>query len=187
VPPRLGYCLPDDLLYGNIPLPTWITREQVIGAAADEIDSYLGYIYEVPVETPPGSNAEKPIPAVVGLTLKRINAALASGRLILQLDSAGENAKLHAYGLSLVQEALGALKCIQDGEIVLPNVPPSNPEEPVVTGPMIANVDPESNVEAFYNRIANPHYVFPGGNLYANGIPSGDGYIAPGSGGLVRP
>jgi hypothetical protein len=159
--PRTGYCASGDLLIGNIPLPQWITRDQVVADAADEIDSKLGFVYQVPIPAPPGADPTNPIPAVVPLILKRINAALASGRLILQVAAGQEDARLHAYGASLVAEAQAAIEQIFNGEIVFDNVPPANPADPVVNGPMISNLDAESNVEAFYNRIGNPRWRPP--------------------------
>jgi len=161
---RTGYCATTDLLLGQIPLPQYLTKEQAIGDAADEIDAHLGFVYVIPIAT------DAPVSPVVKLILKRINAALASGRLILQLDSGGEESKLHAYGLSLVTEATKAIEWIASGKQVLPGVPPVNPGSDF-SGPLIYNKDAESSVEAFYDRIANPHYqFFP----YRGGVPRGD-------------
>ncbi len=183
MPPREGYCVGGDLLIGNIPLPQWITREQVIADAADEIDSKIGFVYQVPIPAPPGTDPEHPIPNVVGLILKRINAALASGRLILQVAAGQEDTRLHAYGASLVAEALAAIDQIFNGEIVFDNVPPVNPEEPIVNGPMISNLDAESNVEAFYNRIGNPRWCPPLRDYEAVPLPAdyttSQGWVAP--------
>jgi hypothetical protein len=181
--PRAGYCSPDDLLIGDVTLPSWLTREQIVAAAADEMDSKLGLVYAIPVPAAPGIDPDNPIPVVVDLFLKRINYTLGSGRAILQLDASGENERLHAYGLSLVQEANEALDQLVTGQIILENVPGANPDtDPIVSGPMISNVDVESNVEAFYDRIANPRYVYP--YQFGCGVPRGDGYWPPE--GLVR-
>lgn len=151
-----GYCATTDLLYGNIPLPTGITAQKFVDDAAEEIDSYIGMTYLTPVDI----NASE-LARPVKLLLKRINSHLATGRLILAVTANGEDDRLHAYGASLVTESLATLQAISDGEVTLIGAAPANADDVAVTGPMIANVDAESNVEAFYGRIANPWYAYP--------------------------
>lgn len=154
----MAYSSPDDLLLGNIPLPAYVDKQKIVDDASDEIDSKLGYIYETPFDV----SETGPLVRPARLLLKRINRALASGRLILQIASPIEQAQLHAYGLSLVREAWEAIECIYKREVTIegaeliedPNIPQA------ATVPMISNLDAESNVEAFYNRAANPNYVF---------------------------
>lgn len=158
----MAYSTPDDLLTGAIPIPSYIDASKVIADAGDEIDSKLGHIFETPFDmSDPG-----PLSRPARLLIKRICNNLASGRLLLALASPEENSRLHAYGWSLVQEALEAIRCIAEGDVTLEgaDVNPTAPTEQA-TVPMINNLDAESNVEAFYNRIANPAYLatgFPG-------------------------
>lgn len=161
----MAYCETDDLLLGNIPLPSYINSQKVIDDAADEIDSKVGYLYTTPLDvSDPG-----PLARPARLLLKRINSHLASGRLILALASPEENRNLHAYGWSLVKESLVALDALASGEIVIEGaVPAAGAATPAVTAPMIYNEDSESNVEAFYNRIADPHYVYLTTDRWAN-------------------
>lgn len=162
-----AYCSTDDLLMGEIPIPAYIDSQKIVDDAADEIDSKIGYRYNTPVNIGVGTPVVRP--AV--LLLKRINAHLATGRLLLQLASPAEQPKVHAYGLYLVQESQRALDSIVSGEIILDGAVglPGADTEPA-TAPMISNLDAESNVEAFYDRISNPNYFYP---------PVWGGYVNP--------
>lgn len=153
----MAYCTTDDLKLGNIPLPAYINTQKEVDDAADEIDSKIGYRYQTPVAVSMGSPAVRP----VILLLKRINASLASGRLLLAIASPEENKNLHAYAWSMIQEATAALNMIAQGEILLEGVPAVPGSEIAATTPLISNLDSESAVEAFYDRIANPNYTWP--------------------------
>jgi hypothetical protein len=146
----MAYSTVDDLLLGKIPLPSYIDPQKVVDDAADEIDSKLGHLMETPFNVSASDPNALKRPA--RLLLKRINTNLASGRLILAVASPEENRNLHAYGWNLVQEATAALEAIGCGEYTLEGSVPIAPVDTSATIPMIANVDPESHVEAFYNR-----------------------------------
>jgi len=147
------YSLVADLLTGNIPTPAGLDPQKFVQDAADEIDSKIGFAYETPVNT---NTAPRP----VVLLLKRINNFLATGRLILAVATPGEDTTLNAYGKRLIDEATAALDSIVSGDLILPDIPPLDPTSPPYAGPIIINKDPESNVEAFYDRIANPNYIY---------------------------
>jgi hypothetical protein len=164
---RNGYCDSEDVTrsLGELPMPPYLSVESFVADAADEMDSYIGFRYLTPID-PNAPTTTTP----VKLLLKRINTALATGRIILAIDAAGENARLNARGQALVTSACEALTYISNGEQPLPNVPPS-PDVPNTDTswlPRIDNLDEESAVEAFYDRIANPAYVY-----YGQGYPSG--------------
>lgn len=152
----MAYCTEADLVLGDIPTPSYLNVTKVIDDAADEIDSKIGYIYTTPVNVSSPGPLERP----ARLLLKRINAALATGRLILAVASPEEKSSLHAYGYNLVREANGAIRAIVDGEIVLEGATLENPPPADLGTVMITNVDSESQVEAFYDRIANPDYSY---------------------------
>lgn len=161
-----GYCVSGDLLLGEIPLPGYMSADKMITDAADEIDSYLGYVYTTPFNV----TATGPLARPARLLLKRINAHLATGRIILAVASPEENRNLHAYGWQLVSESIAALQAIAKGEIVLEGATP-NADAPAgepATAPLINNLDSESNVEAFYNRLSNPNYQYPIVDSWAN-------------------
>jgi hypothetical protein len=126
--------------------------------AADEINSKIGWLYQVPVDL----NAPD-VKEPVKLLLKRINNFLASGRLIMMLTQSQEDTRLHAYGYSLVVDAQTALAQIVSGEIPLglPAPEGQSEDQTAVTAPLIYNQDAESAVEAFYDRLANPTYAYP--------------------------
>ena len=154
----VAYCTIADLLTGSIPSGTYIDEAQYIQAAADEIDSALAMRYIVPVVVP-----AIPQYAATTLLLKGINAKLASGRIITASAATGSQTETHAYGLFLIQQALEQLKMLTSGEYVLPGAPtatqPGNDTVPV----LISNVDAESQVEAFYNRVTG-YPPLPGGD-----------------------
>jgi hypothetical protein len=153
----VAYCTTSDLKLGEIPIPAYLDPQKEVNDAADEIDSKIGFLYQTPVNVGVGSTVVRP--AV--LLLKRINASLASGRLLLALASPEENRNVHAYGWSLVKEAQAALDLIASGQLPLHGaLPVEGVTEVAATAPLISNLDPESNVEAFYDRIANPSYIY---------------------------
>ena len=167
----MAYSEVTDLLTGNVPTPGYLSPQKYVDDAADEIDSKIGFIYETPIDVTDSSS--NPVSRPVRLLLKRINNFLATGRLLLAVDAGAETDRVHAYGLYLLKEACESLELISAGKIELDGVTVVPVGESSVTAPLIYNKDPESNVEAFYDRIANPNYLyFP---LY---VPAGtDGII----------
>lgn len=126
--------------------------------AAETIDMTISKLYAVPVDVTAGS----PVSTYAKILLKKINYTLASGNLILEIEDLGEDNKLHAYGKYLVDEAMMALKAIADGSVVLPDVPPANPDDPGAS-PMpifVGNIDPISPVESLYGYLdkSRPYY-----------------------------
>lgn len=157
----MAYCEVTDLLTGTIPTPTALNPTKFVSDAADEIDSKIGMIYATPVViTDTVAGQPNPVVRPVRLLLKRLNVHLASGRLIMAAAANMEDTQLHAYGWSLVKEATDTLTAIAAGELNLVGVEPAEGATASVTTPLISNLDAESNVEAFYDRIANPSYSF---------------------------
>lgn len=145
-----------DLLTGNIPTPAYLNIQKFVDDAGDEIDSKVGFLYSTPLDVADTSAMVRP----ARLLIKRLNVFLATGRLLLAADAGGEENQIHAYGVSLLREANAALDAIASGAIVLDGAA-QVPGSSVATVPVINNKDPESNVDAFYDRIANPRYLFP--------------------------
>ena len=170
----MAYSEITDLLTGNVPTPAYLSPQKYVDDAADEIDSKIGFVYETPIDVTDSSS--NPVSRPVRLLLKRINNFLASGRLLLAVDAGAETDRVHSYGLYLIQEAQMSLDLISSGKIDLEGAEVLPAEQATVTAPLIHNVDEESNVESFYDRIANPNFVyFP---LYVPGIPGNpDGLI----------
>ncbi len=153
----MPYSAVTDLLTGNIPTPQYLDPQKFVDDAADEIDSKIGFLYVTPIDV--GSGTDVPRPAV--LLLKRINNFLASGRLILAAAAGQEDSQLHAYGWSLIQEATAAVNQIASGDLPIDGaVKLDTGDAAAVTAIIINNLDEESHVEAFYDRIANPAYLF---------------------------
>lgn len=154
------YCQVTELLVGDIPLPRGLKAQQYVDSATDEIDMSIGFLYQTPVDITEDSDVIRP----ARLLLKQTCIKLATGRLILAMSTVAQRTELHAYGKRLVDEALAILAQIASGDIILTGALPLNPPEEGAdnfTGPQIHNVDGESNVEAFYDRVANPYYRFP--------------------------
>jgi phage gp36-like protein len=143
----VAYCGEDDLLLNNVQLSTSLSRLRYVQDAAEEIDSYLGWRYVTPVDI----SETSPVPKPVKLTLKRLNAHLATGRLILAASMGIEDDNLHAYGESLVAATSSILKELSTGDL-LPGIPQEEVGDQKVTGgPSIANEDCDSLVESFYD------------------------------------
>lgn len=153
----MAYCESSDLVTGGIPLPANTTTQDYIKNASDEIDSYLAALYVTPITVPMLPDGINPIDSKhrqTILTLKRINAHLASGRLLTSLASGGEDDQVHAYGLMLLREALAAIKQLATGS---PDLHGSTKQEESNEADMrgaVYNVDPYSQVESFYGMAA---------------------------------
>lgn len=146
-----SYCEVEDLVLGNVPVP--VSAGKYVQDAADEMDSRLGLLYVTPIVLDESVPTQRP----AFLLLKRINAWLASGRLIMALDAAGEDDQLHQYAERLVNEAMAAIKMIIEREIDLPGAEPVNPgESSSVTGPIASWGDDTSPVEAYDSTFGNP-------------------------------
>jgi len=154
------YCGLEDLLKGDLELPRYMgDGSQLVNMAAEDMDSHVGHIYVTPIEV-----AATPANRPTILMLKRINRCLASGRMLLDIAAAAENTDLHAYGRSLVKEAMDLLEKIAAGEIVLQGAERIeevlDPDGEHFTGPKINNEDNYSLVQSFYDRF-NPTMTQP--------------------------
>jgi hypothetical protein len=156
----MAYSATTDLLNGNIPLPSYVNTQKYVDDAADEIDSKIGFIYQTPIDVTTNSLVPRP----ARLLLKRINNFLATGRILMAVDAGGEEVQVHAYAASLIRDANAALDMIVSGDVIIEGaVRLDTGDAAQVTAIIVNNLDPESNVEAFYDRIANPSYVYPYG------------------------
>lgn len=154
----MAYSTKDDLLLGSIPLPAYIDVDKAIQDAADEIDSYIGFTYKTPINMDEASPVVRP----ARLLIKRISAHLSSGRIIMSLDSSGQNDELHQYGLYLVNLALEALAEIKAGRALLDGAEKVPSGEGNATVPLISNLDETSQVEDFYKLVTEPCLPFRG-------------------------
>lgn len=142
----------DLLVGGMIVNPT--EAAQFIEVAADEIDSVLGFTYVIPLTA---------VEPHVALILKRVNALIASGRLILSTAVGGEDGSLHAYGRSLLMEGQDTLAAIANGNIQLVGADKTAPHADDGTGnaPSISQGDATSGVDAFYAWLDRDPYSAP--------------------------
>ena len=157
-----------DLLLGDIPTPN--DAEKYVNDASDEIDSKLGMRYVTPITVDETVPAYRSTP----LLLKRINNLLASGRLILAKAASASQQEPNAYGLSMVNDALVALNQLTSGDITLPGASFLEENDVGQSGPIISNLDAQSNVESFYGMVTTPStyqgqpypVIFPSGAPY---------------------
>lgn len=138
-----------------------VNKQKFVDDAADEIDSKLGFLYAtVPLIVDPALPGA--LPRHERLLLKNINNRLASGRLILTLDIAGEDTTLHAYGWSLVRDSLRELMLVANGEVLLtaPRITATKRDE----RPAVNNHDQESLLLGFEETVmrGRPWYSRPG-------------------------
>jgi len=144
-----AYCQVGDLLIGDIPTPAYIDKQKFVDDAADEMDSWLGARYVTPIVLSTSVPTQRPS----ALMLKRINAHLASGRLILSAAAGGEDTDLHRYGWQLINDALAALRSLVSGETLIVGGTPADTTGLATDAgslPVITNGDPYSQVDGFY-------------------------------------
>lgn len=147
-----------DLLLGELSAPENEKTIKYVQDATDEVDSKLGFLYVTPIVIDPNGEFRASV-----LLLKRIANYLASGRLILANAASREEQFLNAYGESLLKEALLALDALASGTMPLPGATPLNPDDKGTSGPIVNNLDQQSNVESFYAFATdpNPRHFYP--------------------------
>lgn len=161
-----------DMLLGDIPKSSDADAQKYVNDAADEIDSKLGLRYQTPIVVD-----DSPAHRATELLLKRINNWLASGRYIMAKSASSSMTDINTYGLQLIKDATMALDAIVSGDVTLPGVTFLNEDDLGRSGPMISNLDAESNVESFYawtqqDPLSYPwssSRVFPAGSSYTGG------------------
>jgi hypothetical protein len=158
----MPYSAEGDLLVGDLLLPAGFSKATYITEATDEIDSKLGFIYQLPLTPIP---PEVALPPHEVLLLKVISNKLSSGRLIMDIALAGERYSLHAYGRRLVDEAMNDLLLIANGELELAAVrSEANVALESAKVPSVKNHDEESLLLGFENVVLRqePWYSRPG-------------------------
>jgi hypothetical protein len=141
-----------------------LDKQTFVDTAAEEIDAKLGFVYDLPLRLladppvdPVTEDSWKDLPAYQVKLLKGINNRLASGRLILAIDIAGEQNTMHAYGWQLVKEATAELLMIANGDVDLDAARRTiEGTEPDRT-PSIYNYDEESLLLGFEDNIMRRH------------------------------
>lgn len=163
----MAYAAVSDLLLGDLIVAESIDRQKFVDLAAEEMNSKLGWVYELPLRgagSAPSATSWLELPAHEVSILKTINNRLASGRLILSLYIAGEDSQLHAYGYQLVQEAMSDLMLIANGNVSLSAHRTSAYSREGDTIPGISQHDDESLLLGFENSVmrGKPWYTIPG-------------------------
>lgn len=151
IPIAGAYCNEADLTLGDITIGPLIDKQSFIRSAADEINLALGRQFVVPV-----TYQDIPANYLLKTFLRRVNAQLATGRLLMALATNIERDHIHTYAQRLVTDAQNALRSVLNGTINLPALVLL--VQPVAAVPQQwSNQDEYSGVDAFYNR------VMPGG------------------------
>jgi hypothetical protein len=144
-----AYCSTDDLLLGNLPLGQVVDAQKMTNDSADEIDSKIGFRFQTPVDINSLMASHRPS----ALLLKRLNAILATGRILVTLDIPDENDRIHALGSNYIREAQATLNLIANGSMELPGAVLLNEIADQNTGPRVVNVDSGSLVQGFYEYL----------------------------------
>lgn len=168
-----AYCKVTDLLVGDLELSARVDPQAFVDNASDEINSKLGYLYVVPIDT----NA---VPNFIALRLKSINAKIATGRLIMAITSGGEDDTVNAYGLALYKEGTMDLACIVSGREELTGATAAATDTSTDgNAPSILVADAQSGVDAFYDYVNRPVFVPdfqpPWTPYYKPGVQGGSG------------
>lgn len=141
-PSCTAYSTDDELLIGNLTLGPSTDKHSYVCAAFREINSRIGYLYVLPLPSPPD------LAEASALVLNKINNFIASGRLIMALAAGAERENIHAYGLSLVRDGYYELGLILDGTLPLIGAVPTDDSDGS-RSPGVSNRDTVSAVEAF--------------------------------------
>ena len=150
------YCEEDDLLLGNIPTPAYISREQYISRASEEIDAALSGRYVTPLSLLENGPTRRAY-----LIVKNICVHIASGRYIMAAAAGGSDTEVHAYGESLLRQGLDALARVASGEFPLDGVEETPGGPTALSGrPAVHAADPVSYVEAFNDTFSRLPGVF---------------------------
>lgn len=140
------------MLTGGLTFPRTLDPEKYVQDATDEIDSAIGARYVTPVDVDDNS----PVARHSRLLLKRINNWLASGRMILAVATPTEHSQVHAYGRSLIRDALAALELIRTGQVDLEGAQPAEGATQGDPMPTTINSDAVSAVDSFEQRFMGP-------------------------------
>ena len=154
----MAYCETTDLLIGDTRLPGYVDPQKYVNAAADEMDSAIGFQYVTPINLVTEGEAGA-VNRPTMLLLKTINSWLASGRILLTISRSGEDNTLDALGKYYVSTALQRINDIVNDKIVLVGAT-QTPQNPSFTGPTIVNAEEKSLVDMFYGGMnpSNPEY-----------------------------
>lgn len=166
----MPFSVAGDLLIGDMLLSTSFDKDKWVTDAYDEMNSKLGWVYSLPLRPegvdPGDEDSWQDLPEHQQLLLKTINNRLASGRLIMAQAIGAQQQQLHAYGYSLVEQALADLMHLANRDIILlaELVDTDDDAKLLSRIPSIHNYDEESLLDGFENSVMRgvPWYTRPG-------------------------
>jgi len=126
-------------------LPRGVDVDKIVEQQAEHMDSVLGRIYTLPINLRTDNPEERPY----ALLLKKINAFLAIGDIIIKAGGARQDSEILAYGMYYTKHALNQLSLIENGKLDLGPLERRDGTD-ATEAPMIINRDSFSRVEAFY-------------------------------------
>lgn len=147
--PRVTYADEVDLLLGEVRLSAAISKLDYLEKTASEIDIRIGRLYVTPIDlfNPELTEHSK-------LTLRHINAHLATGRIIMAQAIFTQDKSLHAYGKYMVDDALRMLSAIANDPDGLEGAVLMMVAAAEDLGPSITQQDATSPLDDFYGKFA---------------------------------
>jgi len=158
-----------DQILGKLPVSSGMDKQTFIDISAAEMHTYMLGIYTVPIHIP--SSVATATSGITSNILKSINQDLATGRLILALDTTMENQSIHEYGSWLVDKSITKLEEIRSQKFVLPGAPIDTNLSDDIPRPgkvYASSPDSSSSFGISYNEIANQNYKVTDGLLDDN-------------------
>lgn len=141
----MPYCSADDVTLGSMELPRGVDVDKVIEQQAEHMDSVLGRIFQLPFTLSVTDPDQRPY----ALLLKKVNAYLAIGDIIIKAGGPRQDTEVLAYGMYYVKQANAILNAIENGKLEIPFLERINGVEDG-QAPAIFNRDSFSRIEEFY-------------------------------------
>lgn len=160
---REGYCTPEDIRLDDP--PEGVVIERLIAAGAEYMDGYLGQVYQLPIVLDPQLSSHKGDHAL----LSRLNQYLAAAFYYRERTADKKSDEDHKYGRALYDEARQELSRISAGRTVIESAEPLHPEDGQPNGPLVANRDAGSFVDAFYHSKGSAHGSWEGWGIGISG------------------
>lgn len=148
------YASEDDVkqIIGRLPIASGISVQDFLDDAWGEMHSYMIGLYTIPVTIVDGTTAGAS--GITAQILKTIQKEMAGGKLLLSLDTTAESEGIHAYGETLINNAVSKLQDIQTQVLLLPGATlDTDVSDDAAKFPKIGFSSPDQS--SFFNRDYN--------------------------------